>query len=65
MRNLLKKAISYSPEIVLDFIMATWEEINLDGKNVFQKNLINYFLADELSYEDDIEPEYKYTNKNK
>ena len=57
MKALLRKAISYTPEVALDFIMSVYYDLDIEHKAIFKANLINYFLSDTLLYEDELNVE--------
>jgi len=61
MKDLLTKAAKYTPDTLVDFIMSLHSELDLENKAVFRAILIEYFLSDTLTYEDDTEP--KLSNK--
>ena len=44
MKNLLYQAALYSPEVLTDFILELWGELDLENKALFSGILARYFI---------------------
>ena len=46
MKTILTKAVEYSPDLVVEFILELYDRLDIDGKAVFKANSYFYFFDD-------------------